>query len=318
MQHAGKRLIALTLLSALVCITRNNGVFIVSVLWAGVAWRWLRAARAGRAQTADDSVQEDAPHADRRHYRALTLALLGVMALYVLYVRLWIPSLGIRPGSVKEALSIPFQQSARYMRDFPEDITEEEAALVDTVLDVRQIGALYNPLLSDLVKDTYRENARFLPGYFRAWLSMGLRHPAVYIDATLHNMYGFFDPFSKSRDFPDGVGRGALNTNPELQFTYPAALEKPTDALQAFASFLEGVPPFALACNVPLALWVSFYLICECFRKKRARILALPSAISLLILVASPTWYAGGIRYALPVVLMLPVLWAGVRARVTP
>ncbi|MBQ6735665.1 MAG: hypothetical protein IJR00_12255 [Lachnospiraceae bacterium] len=304
MQHAGRRpttpgrrLITLALLSALVCITRNNGIFIVFVLWAGVAWRWLKRRE--------------------KRYRALTLALLGVMALYVVYVRLWIPSLGIRPGSVKEALSIPFQQSARYMRDFPEDITAEEAALVDTVLDVRQIGELYNPLLSDRVKDTYRESARFLPGYFRAWLSMGLRHPAVYIDATLHNMYGFFDPFSKSRDFPDGVGRGALNTNPELQFTYPAALEKPTDALQAFASFLEGVPPFALACNVPLALWVSFYLICECFRKKRARILALPSLISLLILVASPTWYAGGIRYALPVVLMLPVVWAGC-TRVTP
>ena len=297
----GRRLTTLAALSFLVCITRNNGLFIVFTLWLGCAWRCRR----GRRLTGLPL------------HRALTIALTAVMALYMVYLRLWIPSLGIRPGSIKEALSIPFQQSARYMRDYPEDITEEEARLVDTVLDVNRIGELYNPLLSDEVKDTYRESARYLPGYLKAWLSMGLRHPLVYVDATLHNIYGFFDPFSKSRDFPDGVGRGALNTNPALQFTYPPALEKATDALQAFASFLESVPPFALFCNVPLTLWASFYLICECFRRRRARSLALPSAISLLILIASPTWYAGGIRYTLPIILMAPVLLAACRAECT-
>ncbi|MBR5969826.1 MAG: hypothetical protein IK016_05695 [Lachnospiraceae bacterium] len=299
-----RTLAKLAALSFLVCITRNNGLFIVFTLWLGCAWRWLRA---GRTSAAPGGRMAPSLH------RALTITLAAVMALYMVYLRLWIPSLGIRPGSIKEALSIPFQQSARYMRDYPEDITEEEARLVDTVLDVNRIGELYNPLLSDEVKDTYRESARYLPGYLKAWLSMGLRHPLTYVDATLHNIYGFFDPFSKSRDFPDGVGRGALNTNPALQFTYPPALEKATDALQAFASFLESVPPFALFCNVPLTLWASFYLICECFRRRRARSLALPSAISLLILIASPTWYAGGIRYTLPLVLMLPVLLAALR-----
>ena len=61
-----------------------------------------------------------------------------------------------------------------------------------------EIADLYNPELSDPVKATYRGGhitMAKLKRYFNAWFSMFLRHPGVYIEATLHNSYGYYYPF---------------------------------------------------------------------------------------------------------------------------
>ena len=49
-------------------------------------------------------------------------------------------------------LSVPFQQSARFVRDHPEEVTEEEYRVLDSVLGMEDLGQRYNPRNADPVK----------------------------------------------------------------------------------------------------------------------------------------------------------------------
>ena len=93
-------------------------------------------------------------------------------------------------------LSIPFQQTARYLRDAGDDVTPEEKAAISAILDYEGLPELYNPNLSDPVKATYDNETGLdeLITYFQAWYQMLLRHPDIYVQATMNNLYGYFYP----------------------------------------------------------------------------------------------------------------------------
>ena len=97
------------------------------------------------------------------------------------------------------ALSIPFQQTALYVKTCGDEVTEEERAVIDSVLDYDKLGQ-YNPVLSDPVKTTYRFDDSKLPEYFRVWFQMFLKHPGIYVEAFLLKSYGFFAPYDQSFD----------------------------------------------------------------------------------------------------------------------
>lgn len=126
----------------------------------------------------------------------LACALLGAaVAFYLGYSSLLLPALGVIPGETREMLSIPFQMTARYLNTYPEDVTEEERSAVARVLDMESIPS-YDPRLSDPVKDTSNPdlgNGNLLT-YLKAFVSMGMRHPGVYLDAWLNMIYGYFYP----------------------------------------------------------------------------------------------------------------------------
>lgn len=126
----------------------------------------------------------------------LTAALLGAVLLFhVGYSSVLLPALGVIPGETREMLSIPFQMTARYLNTYPDDVTDEELAAVSRVLDLEAIGN-YDPRLSDPVKDTSNPDlgSGNLSAYLGAFVSMGLRHPGVYLDAWLNMVYGYFYP----------------------------------------------------------------------------------------------------------------------------
>ena len=104
--------------------------------------------------------------------------------------------LGVVKGSEREMLSIPFQQTARYLLYFSEDVTEEERAAIEAILPFDELAELYRPERSDNVKSRYRSTAgEGLQEYFKAWFSMLKKHPEIYIEATLHGSYGYYYPF---------------------------------------------------------------------------------------------------------------------------
>lgn len=126
----------------------------------------------------------------------LAAALLGAAVLFhVGYSSLLLPALGVIPGETREMFSIPFQMTARYLNTYPDDVTDEELAAVSRVLDLNAIPN-YDPRLSDPVKDTSNPDlgGGNLAAYLKAFVSMGMRHPGVYLDAWLNMIYGYFYP----------------------------------------------------------------------------------------------------------------------------
>ena len=55
------------------------------------------------------------------------------------------PYLKITPGSTKEMLSVPFQQTARYIKEYSDEVTEKEKEVIDRVLNYDTLSERYEP-----------------------------------------------------------------------------------------------------------------------------------------------------------------------------
>lgn len=117
------------------------------------------------------------------------ILLLGLALQLVIF-----PSLSISGTNMRELMSIPFQQTARFAKAYPNEITPEERDAIDTVLSYDDLAKRYKPTTSDSVKDRSNKyaTANDYVAYFSAWSSMLARHPEIYLSATLHNYYGYF------------------------------------------------------------------------------------------------------------------------------
>ena len=132
-----------------------------------------------------------------KQYRKRLLAGIVVIAgMSVLLSKVIFPCFSITPGSTREMLSVPFQQTARYVKEYGHEITEEERSAIAAVLDFDTLAKRYDPDISDDVKETFNEEAtrEDLKNYFKVWVSMLRKHPGVYIQATMNNYYMYFYP----------------------------------------------------------------------------------------------------------------------------
>lgn len=130
-----------------------------------------------------------------KNYRKIALSLLFLTVVVSALMGMVIqPLLNIEPGSRREMLSIPFQQTARYLLEYPDDVTESEIAAIDAVLDYDTIAEAYNPNFSDPVKITFKDSATMseLSAYFKTWAAMFIRHPDSCLQATLNNYYQYY------------------------------------------------------------------------------------------------------------------------------
>ena len=98
-----------------------------------------------------------------------------------------LPALNVAPGGRQELRGFIFQQTARYMVEYQNDVTEYEKGVISSVLDYDHLTENYDPTLQDPVKYTFNQSAttEMLNDYYRVWWKMFLRHPDSYIQATL-------------------------------------------------------------------------------------------------------------------------------------
>ncbi|WP_026657079.1 DUF6020 family protein [Butyrivibrio sp. AC2005] len=132
--------------------------------------------------------------------RKKKLTVLALMVMTILVHSLWnnalLPAMGIMQGSKREMLSLPFQMTARYVRDCEEDVTEEEKEAIDVVLGYDNLAERYNPRHSSPVKNAFNESATSedMKRYYKAFFSMMKKHPNVYFYALLEFKYELFYP----------------------------------------------------------------------------------------------------------------------------
>lgn len=247
-----------------------------------------------------------------KFYKRILIVLTVMIIFYTTYSNLLLPSLGVMPGSVKEALSIPFQQTARYLREYPEDISLQEKEMIDQVLEVDVIAEKYISWLSDPVKNTFRENAgkEELKGYFKAWWNMFLRHPDVYIQATLHNSYGYYYPVAPVQGGYGSVMIQVGDSMSDLGIGYPDnGLEKYREHLYHFTyHILDSTWLHWLACPgfyTWILLFTTGFTIIK--RNYQKLIIMIPSYTILMTCIASPV--NAYVRYALPMIAVTPIIF---------
>ena len=133
-QGSRPRLTAYAVLGVLCCLLRKNGIYAVVPMLLASAF----------------AVSE------KRLRRPVLAVLLAVCIGSFGFDTFTEKVLDIPAGSVGEALSVPMQQTARYIRDYGNEVTDDERTAIEKVLNYDAIAQSYLPELSDGVKQYYK------------------------------------------------------------------------------------------------------------------------------------------------------------------
>lgn len=224
------------------------------------------------------------------------------------YTKVLLPSFDIPEGSIREMLSIPFQQTARYVTKYENEITEKEREAIDKILVYNTLKERYEPNISDPVKSEFNKYAtkEDLKDYFGVWLGQFFKHPLVYLEATVANTYGYFYPNTTSwyvyYKYDDRLSSAGFDYhyNP---------LEGLRNTLSKYANTYKKIPLIGLSVNIGFSFFVLMTLFIYVFYEKKYKYLLLfvPHFVLLLVCVASPvnTYF----RYAMPYIFALPILF---------
>lgn len=237
--------------------------------------------------------------------KVLAVALI-VFALYEGAIKVLYPALGLQGFSMAESLSIPFQQTARYVCEYPEEVTEYERSVIDREFGY-EVMANYDPVISDPIKIHYKDIDT--AEYFKVWFQMFWKHPGTYVAAFVNKTYGYIAPVSQNieawiqqqyYDYYEGLGvHHTLDINT-------------SHILVNIWNLSMNLPLVKYLCSPGLYTWIVIVLALILYKRKRysALILFVPAIMNILVCLASPL--ASAIRYELPTVASVPLLigWA--------
>ena len=282
------------LTALLMCLSRHNGVYLLLPTAVVLAFvlrgnvRWLASAALGAA-----------------------------LALVLMFNSLLLPALGIMDATASGIYSAAFQQSARVLRDH--EVTAEEYAEIDRVLDAENLPELYEPNISDPVKYTFKQyglgrevETEALARYRETWLTMLAEYPLTYLEAFVAGNTGYyaFTPkidAARTYNYQGGI-RFTFETIPagddplDLHTAQIPAFAKARELLAIYARGWRRVPVLELFLFCAGYTWLLAVAALSLVRQKRARDLAafLPALLTLLACLLSPV--NDYFRYFLPVV----------------
>lgn len=244
------------------------------------------------------------------------LLMIAVICLNVISWNSVSKKLGIVTPFTKEMLSIPLQQTARYLRDYPNDVSAKEEKALSGFLDYKNLAKVYNPQLSDPVKgyNVLIDKQRFSE-YLKAWWSMFLKHPDTYIQATLNNTFGYFYPFCKLRQ--TNVFYISYDTFPpnfKYDYVFSSSMR---DMVVNWNSLWTSIPLFGLMTCAGTYGWFLLFFIgyMAKFRKNKDMLALNIPVLLFLVCLASPA--NGFIRYAFPLASTFPVYFCWVLGKET-
>lgn len=217
------------------------------------------------------------------------------------------------------------QQTARYLRDAGDEITEEEREIISACFDYERIVPLYEPdnrtdgIYNKVLKHSTITTDEWA-AYEALWLKMFLKHPAIYFEATLNHKYQYLYPcvyttfyykYLTSAGQMDRANSSIATVKQEFPstFGYPDSLEAFRGVCQSFREFFFRLPVINILNTTSSYFWVLFVWLPYCIlrKKKTAIAIMMPLLILLLVLIAGP---CNGMyfRYTYPYALCLPVV----------
>lgn len=248
------------------------------------------------------------PPSLKRH--AIFILAAGTVLFFILTKSVF-PALGYRAGGKEEMLALPFQQTARYIRDHGKDISLQEKTSINKVLPFDSIASKYRPEFSDPVKNRYKLTGKEtemtdLADYLKTWFNMFFKHPGTYLQAAMGNSYLYyaftnFHPAVPSRLWEGYDAKIYVN---QAQWSFPLR-----QLFNTAYSVFWTVPFIFILYSCPFYTWL-ILLVCTYYLSRgrlRPLIALAPLVINILVCMASPV--NGMFRYFLPVVAAMPLVF---------
>lgn len=236
-----------------------------------------------------------------RKYMVLNIVL-SIIVYVILFSHILMPLLKIGPGGKQEALSVPFQQTALYVKEYGGELTQVERDAIDEVLPVDDIAELYVPDRADSVKFQYRQQAstKELTQYLKVWFKQFWKHPNAYIKAffALNDGYYYLD-FDRAI-----LDLGLIDMFDAVSPQWVQGFVQKEDG---FWNYLIKIPIIGCFFRAAIFSWVMIITAFYCLYSKRYKyLIALaPVAVNFGVCLLSP--WNGIIRYALPVIFAVPM-----------
>lgn len=277
-EHSIHDYLDLFLSGFLVSLFRNNGFFIVIIT---IPFLLSRQKKAG----------------------IITIFILSIVS-YLSFTKILLPSLGISGTSIREPLSIPFQQTARVAKINNYPFTKEEEKVIRKILDYDNLAKDYDEDLADPIKNSFNKDSGFqdILNYFKVWGCGLIKYPNIYFDATINNVTGYFYPFESKWK----VYHKLNPVLPTFGFDYHYNnLEIVRNVLNGYEVAFE-CSPLGLILNIGIITWLSIFAFITIINKKKEYIFLIPNLISIVFCVLSPanTYY----RYIYPSLILIVLL----------
>lgn len=262
---------------------------------------------------------------NRQARKRMIILLVYIVVFMAAFTRLLLPAAGVTPGSRREMLSVPLQQTARYVIVHEDEVTEGEKNSLNAVMEYDRIRETYNPVNADGIKGTYREKAagKDLIGYFRTWIKMGLKHPVTYLSAFLNLKYDFFYPDEAGLELQtyemSASAMALTNRYTEkigLTLAYPEITGRARELADDLWKWLTQRSPFSWLTASSLYPWLTVLCFCYSLRRRDGVLISLsliPAAVLLMCLAGPLNGNYG--RYTYPLLVILPFYYPLIRQR---
>ncbi len=281
-----KNVLILILLMILIPLFRNNGIYLILMSFPFLLL------------------------IDKKNRKKILIALFIPLICYFSFTHVLLPFLKVTPGSIREALSIPFQQTARYVKEYSNEVTEEERKAIDKILTYDTLAERYKPEIADPVKNEYNKYAtkEDLKAYFKVWFQDFFKHPNVYLEATLNNTYGYFYPDQKKWYVYFNYDKRLINTG-EILYKYNS-LKGLRNTLSGYANVFPYIPGIGSLVSIGFNTWICMALFAFIIKAKRYKYLIYFTPVISLILVCIASPVNTYFRYTLGYTMAIPILIA--------
>ena len=280
-----KNLSILSILMLLITLFRNNGIYLIIMSFPFMLLAY-----------------------PKKGSKLLITFLIPVICYYS-FTNVLLPYLKITPGSIRETLSLPFQQTARYVKYHSNEITEEEKMVIDKVLEYDTLATRYKTNIADPVKNKYNKYStdEDLNNYLKVWWIQFKKHPGTYFNATMANTYGYIYPdthnwyiYHKYYSYLKDVG---------LDYHYNN-LENLRNGLYYYGEVFPYIPGLGMIVNIGFATWLWMLIFTYLIKLKKYKYLIITCPVISIILVC----FAGPVntyfRYTLSYVFAIPIIIA--------
>jgi hypothetical protein len=250
----------------------------------------------------------------KRYWKFFVAALAVCLALVVFTDYIYMPLNGIKKGEVGEMLSIPLQQTARYLKEHYDELTDEETEILSEGFEIplSSVADVYSPLISDGVKANFVDNpdSEYLKKYFKVWYEQFLKHPDTYIQAFINQTYGYFYP--NMRNHGDYlvylyIGNSDKWHDGYLDMEFGIENDYGRSILAHFIRLTEKLPLFSMLLSPGMYTYILFGCLVYLLNRKNKRniVILMPGICTLLICIASPV--NGYLRYVMPLMAVTPL-----------
>ena len=284
-----KRKIGLFLISAtLMCLFRNQGIY-VFLLFALISILVYK-----------------------KYWKKLLLGLAIVFLSVKLINLLFGTALGVEPGSVREALSVPIQQMARVHALELDYYSEEELEILYGIIP-KENWNQYIPEISDPVKQGF-DNQYFSEhkgDFIKLWIKTGLDNPLLYVESFLYGAYGYWYVDSSPR-WMTYIWFDGFFMEPEyniLRITRDSKFPVYEQYLRKISYDLsyECIPCISVILNQGFPFWVCLFVISHnIYKKKYSACLSMVLIIGLWGTILLGPCIC--VRYAYPLIASIPIM----------